>query len=163
MVTRDEVLELLRSTETYRIERTISTGDMDKFQEAICAFSNDLPNSREKGYLILGVRDNGVLSGLRVDVTAFEVMVHPSMSLNLVTDGEKVTKSATKSTETMNEVLAFCTQERSLTEIMAHLGLKHRNNGKSRYVDPLIEGGFLEMTIPEKPNSRNQKYVRALS
>ena len=44
-------------------------------------------------------------------VTAFEVMVHPSMSLNLVTDGEKVTKSATKSTETMNEVLAFCTQE----------------------------------------------------
>ncbi len=92
-------------------------------------------------------------------VTAFEVMVHPSMSLNLVTDGEKVTKS----TETMNEVLAFCTQERSLTEIMAHLGLKHRNNAKSRYIDPLIEGGFLEMTIPEKPNSRNQKYVRALS
>ena len=471
MVTKDEVLELLRSTETYRIERTISTGDMDKFQEAICAFSNDLPNSREKGYLILGVHDNGVLSGLRVDdalmkkiagirsdgnilplpmmsverfeftegdllvvevspalvppvryrgrtfirigprrdiateaeervllekrtsymatfdampcfgsslkdidalfvkneylpqiidsdvlmadkrslqeqlaaihlyditndcptnaaiilfgknasfflhgcyvqyvhfagedtgseilnerqirgslcsilpklesfvkdaivtarpmpvsmlreqivfnypelalrellmnacmhrdyqsnmpiriyqfsnlygearpenfptvndyrnpiiaeamrgmkyvnmfnrgvqrvknmlrengnpepkfnvskVTAFEVMVHPSMSLNLVTDGEKVTKSATKSTETMNEVLAFCTQERSLTEIMAHLGLKHRNNAKSRYIDPLIEGGFLEMTIPEKPNSRNQKYVRALS
>lgn len=38
MVTKDEVLELLRSTETYRIERTISTGDMDKFQEAICAF-----------------------------------------------------------------------------------------------------------------------------
>ena len=96
-------------------------------------------------------------------VTAFEVMVHPSMSLNLVTDGEKVTKSATKSTETMNEVLAFCTQERSLTEIMVHLGLKHRNNAKSRYIDPLIEGGFLEMTIPEKPNSRNQKYVRALS
>ena len=96
-------------------------------------------------------------------VTAFEVMVHPSMSLNLVTDGEKVTKSATKSTEMMNEVLAFCTQERSLTEIMTHLRLKHRNNAKSRYIDPLIEGGFLEMTIPEKPNSRNQKYVRALS
>ena len=96
-------------------------------------------------------------------VTAFEVMVHPSMSLNLVTDGEKVTKSATKSTETMNEVLAFCTQERTLTEIMRHLELKHSSNAKSRYVDPLIEGGFLEMTIPDKPNSRNQKYVRALS
>ena len=96
-------------------------------------------------------------------ITAFEVTIQPSLSLNLVTEGEKVTKSATKSTETMNEVLAFCTQERSLTEIMAHLGLKHRNNAKSRYIDPLIEGGFLEMTIPEKPNSRNQKYVRALS
>lgn len=96
-------------------------------------------------------------------VTAFEVMVQPSLSLNLVTDGEKVTKSATKSTETMNEVLAFCERPKSLTEIMAHLGLKHRNNTKSRYIDPLIENGFLEMTIPEKPNSRNQKYVRALS
>lgn len=96
-------------------------------------------------------------------VTAFEVMVKPSMSLNLVTDGEKVTKSAAKSTDTMNEVLAFCKQARSLTEIMAHLGLKHRNNVKSRYIDPLIEGGFLEMTIPEKPNSRNQKYLRSLS
>ena len=69
MVTKDEVLELLRSTETYRIERTISTGDMDKFQEAICAFSNDLPNCRKKGYLILGAHDNGTLSGLRVDDT----------------------------------------------------------------------------------------------
>lgn len=96
-------------------------------------------------------------------ITAFEVMVQPSLSLNLVTDGEKVTKSATKSTKTMNEVIAFCGHPRSLTEIMAHLGLKHRNNAKSRYIDPLIESGFLEMTIPEKPNSRNQKYVRALS
>nr|WP_314755988.1 hypothetical protein [uncultured Prevotella sp.] len=96
-------------------------------------------------------------------VTAFEVMVKPSMSLNLVTDGEKVTKSAAKSTDTMNEVLTFCKQARTLTEIMAHLGLKHRNNAKSRYIDPLIEGGFLEMTILETPNSRNQKYVRSLS
>ena len=41
MISKEEVRELLTSTETYRIERTVSTGDMDKFQEAICAFSND--------------------------------------------------------------------------------------------------------------------------
>ena len=41
MITKDEIQELLRSTETYRVERTTSTGDMDKFQEAICAFAND--------------------------------------------------------------------------------------------------------------------------
>ena len=66
MITREEIQELLYSTETYRVERTTSTGDMDKFQEAICAFANDLPNSRKKGYLILGAYDNGVLSGLKV-------------------------------------------------------------------------------------------------
>ena len=92
-------------------------------------------------------------------ITAFEVTIRPSLSLNLVSDGEKVTKS----TEMMNEVISFCQQPRSLTEIMKHLQLKHRNNAKSRYVDPLIEGGFIEMTIPDKPNSRNQKYVRASS
>lgn len=41
MVTKEDVSKLLHCTETYRIERTTSTGDMDKFQEAICTFSND--------------------------------------------------------------------------------------------------------------------------
>ena len=67
MITINELQELLHSTETYRVERTTSTGDMDKFQEAICAFSNDLPNSRKNGYLIIGAHDNGTLSGLKVD------------------------------------------------------------------------------------------------
>ena len=67
MITKNELQELLHSTETYRVERTTSTGDMDKFQEAICAFSNDLPNSRKNGYLIIGAHDNGTLSGLKVD------------------------------------------------------------------------------------------------
>lgn len=66
MTTKDEIQELLHSTETYRVERTTSTGDMDKFQEAICAFANDLPNSRKNGYLILGAYDNGTLAGLKV-------------------------------------------------------------------------------------------------
>lgn len=66
MITKEEVRELLCSTETYRVERTVSTSDMDKFQEAICAFSNDLPNFRKKGYLIIGAHDNGTLSGLKV-------------------------------------------------------------------------------------------------
>ncbi|UKK51793.1 hypothetical protein L6472_04180 [Prevotella sp. E13-17] len=59
MITKDEIQELLHSTETYRVERTTSTGDMDKFQKAICAFANDLPNSRKNGYLILMAYDDG--------------------------------------------------------------------------------------------------------
>ena len=63
---------LLYITETSRIERTVSTGDMDKFQEAICAFSNDMSNSRQNGYLIIGAHDNGKLSGLKVDDNLFK-------------------------------------------------------------------------------------------
>ena len=67
MITKEEILALLKSTETYRVERTISTGNMDKFCEAICAFANDLPDSRKKGYLFIGANDDGSLSGLKVD------------------------------------------------------------------------------------------------
>ena len=66
-MTIEEILSLLHSTETSRIERTESTTKMDKFQEAICAFSNDMSNSRQNGYLIIGAKDNGELSGLKVD------------------------------------------------------------------------------------------------
>lgn len=59
MITKDEIQELLHSTESYRVERTTSTGDMDKFQEAIFAFANDLSGSHIKGYLILRAYDNG--------------------------------------------------------------------------------------------------------
>ena len=71
-MTKEEINKLLKSTETSRIERTISTSDMDKFQEAICAFSNDMSNSRQNGYLIIGAKDNGELSGLKVDDNLFK-------------------------------------------------------------------------------------------
>lgn len=71
-MTKEEIYELLKSTETSRIERTVSTSDMDKFQEAICAFSNDMSNSRQNGYLIIGAKDNGDLSGLKVDDNLFK-------------------------------------------------------------------------------------------
>ena len=87
------------------------------------------------------------------------MIVRPTLSLNLVTDEKK----ATKMTEKVNDIIAFCSTPRSMTEIMEHIGMKHRYNVKHRYIDPLIENGFLVMTIPDKPNSRSQKYKRALT
>ena len=55
-MTTEELLDIIAIDENYRIELTTSTCDMDKFQEAICAFANDMPGSREKGYLLIGVR-----------------------------------------------------------------------------------------------------------
>lgn len=66
-MTQEELYEIIAVDENYRIELTTSTGDMDKFQEAICAFANDMPGSRKKGYLLIGVRNNGEIDGLKVD------------------------------------------------------------------------------------------------
>lgn len=58
---------MLSDTESYNIKRTESTGNMDEFCQAICAFSNDTSGSGKNGYLIIGAKDNGELSGLQVD------------------------------------------------------------------------------------------------
>lgn len=66
MKTDRQILQLLNDLESDRIERTVSTNDTDKFAQAVCAFANDLPNHRQPGYLLIGVKDNGALSGLTV-------------------------------------------------------------------------------------------------
>lgn len=46
----------------------------------------------------------------------------------------------------------------SAAELMVLLGLKHRPSFRKNYLRPALEQGLIEMTIPEAPNSRNQKY-----
>jgi ATP-dependent DNA helicase RecG len=48
--------------------------------------------------------------------------------------------------------------EQSKKELMAALKLTGRDNFEKRYLQPALEGEFIEMTIPEKPQSRLQKY-----
>lgn len=67
MITQEQLNEILDNPESYNVEITTSTSNSDKFCQAICAFANDMPGDGKKGYLILGVDDNGELSGLKVD------------------------------------------------------------------------------------------------
>ena len=66
MLEKEDIRVLLQEMESDRIERTVSIKDTDKFCQAICAFANDFPHSRKPGYLFIGVKDNGKLSGLKV-------------------------------------------------------------------------------------------------
>lgn len=56
-----------------------------------------------------------------------------------------------------DRVLEFCRTPRSITEIANMLGVKDKKWVRKKYVSPLV-GSKLQMTIPEKPNSQNQKY-----
>lgn len=39
------------------------------------------------------------------------------------------------------------------------IGLNDKNNFKKNYLVPMLKKGIIAMTIPDKPTSRNQKYV----
>ena len=45
-------------------------------------------------------------------------------------------------------------------DLMEKLGLKSKETFRKNYMHPAIEQGFVIMTIPDKPTSRNQQYIR---
>lgn len=65
---------------------------------------------------------------------------------------EKLSPSVQKLLDAMGD------EELSAAEIMDRLGLSHRPTFRTNYLNPALDQGLIEMTIPDKPSSRNQKY-----
>ena len=61
-------------------------------------------------------------------------------------------------TSVQKDIIQFCSIPRTAKEIMDHIGYYNNSKNMTAYVKPLLEMGYLEMTEPEKPNSKNQKY-----
>lgn len=57
-------------------------------------------------------------------------------------------------------LVEFCTTPRTRAEIVTFVG-KSKNYVMSQIVNPLVESKKLKMTIPEKPKSPSQKFVKA--
>ena len=55
-------------------------------------------------------------------------------------------------------VLSFCDVPRSTKELLDKVGRSDRTKFKRFVLRVLMEDGILEWTIPDKPNSRFQKY-----
>ena len=56
------------------------------------------------------------------------------------------------------KIVKYCVEAKSIQEILAYCGLKDRKN-LMVYIRRLLEQGRIARTIPDKPNSRNQKYI----
>ena len=56
-------------------------------------------------------------------------------------------------------LLEFCKIARTKSEIQEDLGIKSERYVRQIILNPLLEDGRLERTIPDKPRSKNQKYI----
>ncbi len=59
-----------------------------------------------------------------------------------------------------DSLVDFCSTPRTRDEIVAFIG-KSKNYVMSDIVNPLVKSGKLKMTLPNKPKSSNQKFVKA--
>ncbi len=48
----------------------------------------------------------------------------------------------------------------SAKSLMELLGIKSRETLRKNYLDPALRSGIVERTIPDKPNSKNQRYIK---
>lgn len=62
------------------------------------------------------------------------------------------------SIENIDKLIVFCVVERSFGEMLSFMNYTDRTKFRRKYIQPLLEDGVLEHTIPDKPNSKNQKY-----
>ena len=68
-----------------------------------------------------------------------------------------------KSQDILHAVLDFCITEKSKQEICSFIGYRNLTYFTRKYLNPLLASGQLKMTIPDKPNSRKQKYITVRS
>jgi ATP-dependent DNA helicase RecG len=72
---------------------------------------------------------------------------------------EQVTEQATEqATDEINRLLDFCKTPKTRNEIQEFLKLHHREHFRTQILNPLIKGGLLILTNPDKPTSPKQRY-----
>lgn len=81
---------------------------------------------------------------------------HP-LTLGEITATEQVIAQVTVEVQ---RLLVALDGEMSRQQLADALGMTHREHFRRAYLKPALDAGLVEMTLPHKPNSRNQRYRR---
>ncbi len=75
--------------------------------------------------------------------------------------GEPVDTQVKLSSEELTALLKFCTTPKSRKEMQDFCGIKSAEYFRKIVIRPMLAENLIKPTIPDKPNSRLQKYVKA--
>ena len=106
-------------------------------------------------------REAGISSPTFEEITGAAVVTFKVNVLGVgrtpIRPGEQVgTKSGLSRDQV--EILRLCRQEQPLVALMKAVGRQNRTKFRDGFVKPLVDTGLLELTVPDKPRSRLQKY-----
>lgn len=122
----------------------------------------ELIQSRQKEYYdALGKADKSTDSAVFVELMLEIIYDALKEMSHLDRSTEQVSDHNTDQDKPVNRLIAVLgDEEMSAADIMKKLGLSHRPTFRKNYLSPALESGLVERTIPDKPNSKNQKYRR---
>lgn len=136
MLTTDAINALLRAGESETLELKERFG-ADVVETAV-AFANT-----HGGTILIGVRAD---AGLRI-------------FFRQTREGRQTADQVTPQvTPQVTELLHALVGESTRDSLMGQLGLKDREHFRTGYLAPAMGAGLVEMTLPDKPTSRLQKY-----
>ncbi len=69
-----------------------------------------------------------------------------------------VTPATGEVTREVARLLSCVRGEMTRRQLQEALDLRAEENFRQKYLMPALESGLIEMTIPDKPRSRNQRY-----
>ena len=75
--------------------------------------------------------------------------------IQIKASGEMLSPYVTKMLDLMEYNLPY-----SAKQIMEKLHLKSKETFRKHYMHPALEMGLVKMTIPDKPSSKNQRYIK---
>ena len=85
----------------------------------------------------------------QIDIVLDEIIAQ------LKTNTEMLSPYVTKMLEVMEFGVPY-----SANQIMEKLNLKSKETFRKNYMNPALELGIVKMTIPDKPSSKNQRYIK---
>ncbi len=119
-------------------------------EELICS-------RQQEYYDALGKSDRESDSSAFVELM-LEIILDTLRETTVVGNTDEAVKKTNPLVQKLLDVLGD--EELSIAQIMERLDLSHRPTFRKNYMNLALAQGIIEMTIPDKPNSRNQRYRR---
>lgn len=74
---------------------------------------------------------------------------------NTKKESRHISEQVNKLLEVMDDEIPY-----SANELLLLLNIKSKETLRASYLNPALENGLIKMTLPDKPNSKNQKYIK---